>query len=120
LSRDGVDRTGKPIGTDFVSFWTAARLVRAGDIAAPYRPATHEASEQAAFPTATVRYYAFFYPPVALPLFLPLAALPYLVALVVWLAGTGLAALACLRCLLPQPWALLRQGCHPDRTALSR
>jgi hypothetical protein len=98
---------GKPIGTDFVSFWTAARLVRAGDITAPYRPATHAASEQAAFPTAPDGYYAFFYPPVALLLFLPLAALPYLVALVVWLARTGLAALACLRCLLPQRWALL-------------
>ncbi|MGI4747622.1 MAG: glycosyltransferase family 87 protein [Janthinobacterium lividum] len=113
LSRDGVDRMGKPLGTDFVSFWTAGRLVRAGDITAPYRPATHAASEQTAFPTAPVGYYAFFYPPVALLLFLPLAALPYLVALMVWLASTGLAALACLRCLLPQRWALLPMLAFP-------
>lgn len=107
LSRDGIDRMGKPLGTDFVSFWTAARLVRAGDAAAPYRPATHAASEQAAFPTVTVGYYSFFYPPVALLLFLPLAMLPYSAALAVWLAGTGFAVFACLRRLLPQRWALL-------------
>ncbi len=113
LSRDGIDRMGKPLGTDFVSFWTAARLVRAGDTAAPYQPATHAAAEQAEFPTVTVGYYAFFYPPVALLLFLPLAVLPYSAALVVWLSGTGLAVLACLRRLLPQRWALLPMLAFP-------
>ena len=107
VSHGGIDRLGRPLGTDFVSFWTAGRLVLAGDSGAPYRPAEHAAAEQAVFPAVTVGYYAFFYPPVALLMFWPLAMLPYLAALVVWLVGTGFAALVCVRHLLPQRWALL-------------
>ena len=107
LSRDGLDRLGKPLGTDFTSFWTAATLAGAGDAAAAWQPATHEAAERALFPAAAPGYYAFFYPPPALLLLLPLAALPYTAALVVWLAGGWFALVACLRRLLPQRWALL-------------
>ncbi len=107
LSRDGLDRLGKPLGTDFISFWTAAKLAWAGDAGAAWQPATHAAAERALFPAAAPGYYAFFYPPTALLLLLPLAALPYSAALIVWLAGGWLALVACLRRLLPQPWALL-------------
>ncbi len=107
LSHNGIDRLGKPLGTDFVSFWTAARLAHDADGAAPWQPALHGAAERAFFPGANSDYYAFFYPPPALLVLLPLAALPYAAALLVWLAGGWLAMLACLRRLLPQRWALL-------------
>src|SRR5271166_4838018 len=66
LSQGGIDRAGKPLGTDFVSFWTAAHLALGGDAAAAWQPATHGAAEKALFPTAAPGYYAFFYLPVAL------------------------------------------------------
>jgi hypothetical protein len=107
LSSGGLDRLGKPLGTDFVSFWTAARLAAGGDAALAYDPAAHLAAQRAAFPAARPDYYAFFYPPPFLLLCLPLALLPYLVALGVWLAAGLAALLACLRRLLPQRWAIL-------------
>jgi alpha-1,2-mannosyltransferase len=101
LSHHGLDLTGKPLGTDFVSFWTAARMAIAGQSAAVYEPALHAAAEHAAFPDVA-SYFAFFYPPVFLLMCLPLAALPYLGALVVWLGVTGLAYWRSLRAIWPQ------------------
>lgn len=107
LSHDGVDRLGKPIGTDFVSFWSASHLALSGQTAAPYDVEAHAAVQRALLPASKPGYYAFFYPPVFLLLCLPLALLPYLLSLAVWLAA-GLAALfACLRKMLPQRWAIL-------------
>ncbi|MDQ2804129.1 MAG: DUF2029 domain-containing protein [Pseudomonadota bacterium] len=107
LSRDGLDPLGKPLGTDFVSFWTASRLALAGHAAAAYDPLTHAAAQLALFPSAHDKYYAFFYPPVFLLLCLPVAVLPYLPSLLAWLAAGLVALLTCLRSLLPQPWAAL-------------
>ena len=101
LSHHGLDPTGKPLGTDFVSFWTAARMAISGQPAAVYEPALHAAAEHAAFP-GVARYFAFFYPPVFLLMCLPLAALPYFGALIVWLGVTGLAYWRSLRAVWPQ------------------
>lgn len=89
LSRGGLDPTGKPLGTDFLSFWVASKLALAGQAASVYQPAVHAQAERATFPQAG--YAAFFYPPVFLLICLPLAALPYLASLAAWLALTGLA-----------------------------
>lgn len=91
LSHGGLDPTGKPLGTDFLSFWAASKLALAGQAAAVYQPAIHAQAEQSAFPGAQIGYAAFFYPPVFLLICLPLAALPYLASLAAWLAATGLA-----------------------------
>lgn len=81
---DGLsDRNGKPIGTDFSSFYAAGSLVldgRAGDV---YNMAAHHAREQQIFGPATP-YYGWLYPPIFLLLATPLAAMPYPVALAVW------------------------------------
>jgi hypothetical protein len=88
LSRGGLDATGKPLGTDFTSFWSASKLALAGRPAGAYDMAAHHAV-QAAITGRDTGYAAFFYPPMFLLVCLPLAALPYLASLAAWLAVTG-------------------------------
>ncbi len=107
LSHDGVDLWGKPLGTDFLSFWTASRFALDGQPTLAYDMLAHAAAQRALFPAAEPGYYAFFYPPVFLLICLPLAMAPYLAALVLWLAAGFVALLACVRRLLPQRWAIL-------------
>ncbi len=87
-SRHGADLRGEPLGADFSSFWTAARLAWSGAPASVYDPSIHHAAEQAYF-GARFGWCAFFYPPVFLLLCLPLALAPYFVSLAIWLAATG-------------------------------
>lgn len=92
LSRGGLDPTGKPLGTDFVSYWTAARMVLTGaPAAAVYDQALHAALQTATFGGKDVGYAPFPYPPSFLLICLPLGSLPYLGALAAWMAGTGYA-----------------------------
>ena len=91
FSHRGLDPTGKPLGTDFLSFWAASKLALAGHPASVYQPAVHAAAQRAVFGGADVGYAAFFYPPVFLLICLPLAVLPYLASLGAWLALTGAA-----------------------------
>lgn len=83
LSHGLTDPNGKPIGTDFSSFYAAGSLVLEGHAAGAYDMATHYAREQQIFGSATP-YYAWFYPPLFLFLAAPLALIPYALALVVW------------------------------------
>jgi hypothetical protein len=95
LSHDGVDPTGKVLGTDFLSFYAASRLVLAGDPAGVYRMAIHRAAEISVF-GHDFGYAAFFYPPLFLLICAPLTLLPYFTALLVWLGATGAAFVATL------------------------
>jgi alpha-1,2-mannosyltransferase len=104
MARGGVDRMGKPLGTDFLSFWVASDLALSGRAADVYAPAVHGQREQLLFPSyASEGYAAFFYPPTYLLLCLPLALLPYFWSLAVWLAATFAAYWRGLRALLPGP-----------------
>jgi alpha-1,2-mannosyltransferase len=96
LSHGGIDVKGKPLGTDFLSFWTASKLALAGQPTAPYDMARHFAEQTATF-NRDVGYAAFFYPPPFLLICLPLALLPYSWALLAWLVITGTAYLKVLR-----------------------
>jgi len=87
-SRGGLDPTGKPLGTDFTSFWTASKLALGGTSQLAYDVAAHHAQQTALIGRDT-GYAAFFYPPIFLLICLPLASLPYLASLAVWLTGTG-------------------------------
>ena len=89
-ARGGVDLAGKPLGTDFISFWTASDLTLHGNAAGAYDKDTHLAAEEALF-GPTHGYTAFFYPPPYLLVCLPLALAPYFVSLIAWLAATGYA-----------------------------
>jgi alpha-1,2-mannosyltransferase len=96
LAQGGVDRAGKPLGTDFVSFWTASKIALSGHPAEVYDIPTHLAAQNALFPRSA-GYVAFFYPPTFLLLCLPLATLPYLWSLSLWLSVTGFACWRAIR-----------------------
>lgn len=127
LSRGGFDLTGKPLGTDFLSFYAASKLALGGDPAGAYRVATHQAAEIAVLGRDT-GYAAFFYPPLFLLICAPLAALPYLASLAAWLCATGAAFAASLRGWLDRRlgWAtvaafpaILMNICHGQNAFLS-
>ena len=99
LSHHGVDFLGKPLGTDFVSFWTAARVALSGRFADAYDIDLHWAAQKALFPESVLGYTAFFYPPVFLLICLPLGLVPYFWALGAWLVTTGFACWRALRLL---------------------
>jgi hypothetical protein len=90
LSSGGLDRMGKPLGTDFIIFWTGSKLALGGHAAQVYDMAAHHAEESRLF-QRDVGYSPFFYPPIYLLVCLPLALMPYFAALGAWLAVTGLA-----------------------------
>lgn len=81
------DYKGRPLGSDFSSFYAAGRLALSGHAA--FTQAELYRSEQAIFGDRTP-YYAFAYPPIFLLVAAPLATLPYLPALLAWQLG-GLA-----------------------------
>jgi alpha-1,2-mannosyltransferase len=100
LSPGGVDREGKPIGTDFVGFYTASRLTLDGSPELAYDVGAHWAAQKALF-GPKLGYTAFFYPPPALLICLPLALATYFWSLAAWLAATGYAFYRVLRLYLP-------------------
>ncbi len=83
LSPRGIDPLGKPLGTDFTSFYAASKLAIAGHPEAAYDPKIHGAAEDAIF-GRKFDYSAFFYPPIFLLYCLPLALLPYFLSLALW------------------------------------
>jgi alpha-1,2-mannosyltransferase len=87
-SDGGLDPLGKPLGTDFTSFWTASKLALAGAPQKAYDVGAHHAQQTDLFGRDT-GYAAFFYPPIFLLICLPLALLPYLISLAIWLTATG-------------------------------
>ncbi len=84
-----IDRNGKPIGTDFSSFYAAGTLALEGRAIDAYDMAIHYAREQQLFGERTP-YYSWFYPPIFLLIAAPLSALPYGLALALWQAASGL------------------------------
>jgi alpha-1,2-mannosyltransferase len=100
------DPAGRPVGTDFVSFWTVSSALVHGNERAIYSPEALAALEQATLPRENADFYAWQYPPIALLLVYPLAFFPYLWSLASWLA-VGLACyLTVLWRILPQPLTL--------------
>ena len=89
-ARHSIDLAGRPLGTDFASFWTASQMALAGRAVQVYDPAAHHAAQMAVF-GPRVDEYAFFYPPLFLTICLPLALAPYAVSLGAWLTATGYA-----------------------------
>jgi hypothetical protein len=98
LSHGLIDHSGKPLGTDFMSFYAASKLALTGHAAQAWDPYAHQAAQDAIF-GRQLGYWAFFYPPAYLLICTPLALLPYGLSLCVWLAGTTAAAV-----LLARQW----------------
>jgi hypothetical protein len=111
VADNGIGPDGQPVGTDFASFWNAARLALAGQPTLPYdAPAFADAQRSA---MGAIPFYAFFYPPTFLLLLAPLGALPYLAALATFLAATFLIAALAARRILPGGAGLLLLAAAP-------
>lgn len=106
LSRHGVDLTGKPLGHDFIAFWTASKLALAGNPLAAYDPETLVAAQQALLPGIRTAH-PWQYPPTFLLAVLPLALLPYLASYLLFVATTLLAYAAIWRRIAPPQAGLI-------------
>jgi hypothetical protein len=82
-----VDTQGRPLGTDFSSFYAAGKHALEGHPDAPYDVARQHARQQEIFGPATP-FYGWLYPPFFLFIAAALAVLPYGPALAVWQAVT--------------------------------
>ncbi|MBM4286055.1 MAG: DUF2029 domain-containing protein [Deltaproteobacteria bacterium] len=96
-----VDLQGKPVGSDFVTFWAGSVLAHRGHPEAVYQGAALKAVVQKA--TGAAREYPWHYPPGFLLFTLPLGLLPYLWSLGIWLAATLSAYLGVVRAWAPHP-----------------
>jgi hypothetical protein len=96
LSSALADARGRPIGTDFITFWGASRLALDGHPEAAYDLNAIFHAEQAAVPGVRV-VFAWFYPPMFQLLVLPLALMSYLLAYGVFISGTLAAFVAAFR-----------------------
>jgi len=83
-----LDRFGRPIVNDFVNVYAAGRLAHGGDAAAAYDWTAQKAAEIRAIGHDFDGYYGWHYPPPAFFFAAALAALPYLAAMLGWLAAT--------------------------------
>jgi len=97
---------GKPMALDFDAFWAAGRLAVSGHAPQAYDNVAIEATERAAT-SMPPGYLAFYYPPTALLLCLPLGLFGFTIALALFLATEMVLVLALLRRILPQFWAWL-------------
>ena len=111
-----LDVQGRPLGTDFSSFYAAGTLVHDGQPAAAFDLAAHFAREQAIF-GAGAPYYGFSYPPFFLFIAGALALLSYPLALAVWQAASFAFYLLSIRAVVgTQPnriWLLLAAAFPP-------
>jgi hypothetical protein len=96
-----------PMGADFVCYWAAAGFAASGHASLAYDQASMSAAEHAALAIQPDGFFGFYYPPSFLLLLLPLAFLPYLAALLTFLAAGFVPFFASVRVLLPQRWALV-------------
>jgi hypothetical protein len=76
-----------PPGLDFDAYWSAARITLLGQARAAYDNHVIEAFQRAHTQLSGPGYLAFYYPPTFLLLCLPLALMPYLWALLVFVVA---------------------------------
>ncbi len=92
-----VDPRGKPLGYDFMAYWSAARLVLAGHPEAAYDGETIAAVQHAAVPFLPDISFPWHYPPVWLMVVVPLGLVPYAAALTLFSLGSAAAWAALVR-----------------------
>jgi hypothetical protein len=102
VSPGGVDPQGRPIGTDFLSFWAASKLALSGRATLAYDVEAHDLAQRSVIAGQPDSVTPFVYPPMFLLVCLPLAAAPYFVALTAWMAATGYACWRTVRAMLAE------------------
>lgn len=88
-----------PVGSDFLAFWSAGRMVVSGDPVAAYDPAAMEALQTGRGRTT---WFPFINPPPFLAVVAPLGLLPYALAWPAWVAVTYAAWLLVARRIMPE------------------
>jgi hypothetical protein len=78
------DSQGRPLGTDFTSFYSAAQLALDNRAPLAYDFAAQFEAEKIALGPELSDFYSFSYPPTFILILMPLGTLPYLFALFVW------------------------------------
>jgi hypothetical protein len=79
-----LDRAGHVKGADFLHFYTAAQLLRAGRANELYDPTAHARLQTALLRESAGTYFVPMYGPQVYLMFEPLAALPYRLAALAW------------------------------------
>ncbi len=102
-----IDRTGKVLGTDFLNVWAASAMTLEGRPAESWDWPRHAEVERRVVGADHPDYYGWHYPPLFLLVAAPLALLPYLWALALYLAATFPAYWSAVRRILPERPAIL-------------
>src|SRR5579862_6309726 len=110
---DLVDPRGKPIGADFMAFWSAARLALAGRPEAAFDGATIAAIQHAAVPFLPNIWFPWHYPPTFLLVVVPFGVLPYPAAFATFVLGTAALWAALVRQILPDKRAWIVAAAAP-------
>jgi len=97
-----LDGRGDPIGGDFSLYWVASSLALKGEPVEVYQPSRILAAEEKVFGVAIPLTWQQ-QPPTYLLLVLPLALLPYLISLGLWLSSTLAGFILVLRRIAPHP-----------------
>ncbi len=97
-----LDRSDKPVGVDFVTFYAVSKLAQAGAPEAAWDVARITAAERAVI-GVDIPPYVFHYPPMFVLALLPLATLPYLGALAAWWTASAAAFVTVARRVAPHP-----------------
>jgi hypothetical protein len=94
---DGAER---PFGDDFVNYWSAAYLALHGHAAEIYDWFAFHAFQEKLI-GAKIQFYHYSYPPLLALITAPLALIPYVPALGVWLVASGYAFYRALKLAVP-------------------
>jgi hypothetical protein len=103
----------RPLGLDFAAFWSGARIALHQGARLAYDNAVVEAFERAHTQLSGPGYLAFYYPPAFLLLCLPLAALPYTLALLVFETAQAALLWPALKRILGCGWGWLPVLAYP-------
>lgn len=104
-SEDLLDPGGKPIGADFIAFWSASSLTLSGTPVEVFDQDRMLEAGRAAVPSTTA-IFPWFYPPQFQLAILPLAILPYIPAYLLWVVTTFAAFALVIRRIAPVPQTL--------------
>jgi arabinofuranan 3-O-arabinosyltransferase len=102
-----LDKAGRLADSDFVDVWAAGKLALDGQAAAAWDWAVHREAEVAALGHDFPGNYGWHYPPTYLFVAAALATMPYLVALLGWLAVTSPMYVAAVRAIMGERLGVL-------------
>lgn len=100
LAQSGVDRGGKPLGYDFIAFWSASKLALDDDPVAAYDLGRIVETQRETVP-GILTQHPWHYPPTFLLVVLPFALLPYALSYWVFVGASLVAYVQTVRRVLP-------------------